>query len=203
MSSILDELYLLGYVGVFGLSLLSSLIVFVPVPYLAIILVASLSGRFDPVLLVVSSSIGSAIAKLVIFQACYSGQKLVPEKIKLNLAAFQRIFSKYAWLAVFIAASTPIPDDIVYVPLGFSRYNRVKFFASTLAGKIVLVSVIVYGGVFLNSSMLVFFAGEGQRPAEVIWTIGLTVAAVTILLTYLIGKIDWTKWMEERPEQNE
>ncbi len=192
-----SELYAFGYAGILGLSLLASLIVFVPLPYLAVILLAVLSGSFNPALLVISSALGSAIGKLIIYQACYTGQRLISEKTKSNLLAFQRIFSKYAWVAVFIAAATPIPDDIVYVPLGFSRYNRGKFFVSTLAGKTVLVGIIVYGEAFLNSAILSIFVGEGQQPTQLVWLIGIIVAALTILLTFVIAKIDWTKWIQK------
>ena len=90
----IEELYALGYLGIFGLSVASNLIVFVPLPYLAIILVAALSGRFDPIMLIISSGIGSALGKLVIYQACYSGQKLVSEKIKANLGAFRSVYAR-------------------------------------------------------------------------------------------------------------
>ncbi|MHB2037222.1 MAG: VTT domain-containing protein [Nitrososphaerales archaeon] len=192
------ELYSLGYIGIFALSLVFSLIVFVPLPYLAIVLVVALSGRFEPVLLVISSAAGSALGKLVIYQACYSGQRLVDEKTKANLRTFRTIFASYAWAAVFVAAATPIPDDIVYVPLGFARYNRIRFFTATLVGKTLLASIIVYGSGFLANSMLgSLLIGGGQEAGYAgIIMIAVVFAGLTFLLTYFIARFDWRKWIE-------
>lgn len=191
-------LYSLGYFGIFALSLGASLIVFVPLPYLSVILVAALSGQFDPVLLVISGATGSAIGKMIIFQTCYSGQRIVDEKTRKNLTTFRNIFSEYAWIAVMIAASTPIPDDIVYVPLGFARYNRPRFFVATLIGKTLLTFIIVYGASFLTNSVLglLLFGRNGASATEVIAT-GVAFAAITLVMTFLISSFDWEKWLEK------
>ena len=200
----IEQLYALGYVGIFGLSLASNLIVFVPLPYLAIILVAALSGRFDPIFLIISSGVGSAIGKLIIYQACYSGQRLVDERTKTNLKAFRMFFANYAWVAVLLAASTPIPDDIVYIPLGFARYNRVRFLTATIIGKTLLVSIIVLGASFLRNSFLgsILIGGnQGTSLVEII-TVASIFAVLTIVLTYFIARFDWYKWLERRyPER--
>ena len=192
------NLYSLGYLGIFALSLGASLIVFIPLPYLSIILAAALSGRFDPTLLVISSATGSALGKMLIYQTCYSGQRIIDEKTKQNLTAFRTVFAKYAWIAVLIAASTPIPDDIVYVPLGFARYNRFRFFVGTLIGKTVLASIIVYGATFLTNSLLgLLLVGGNKAGTMQIIAIGVVFAAVTLLLTLVIARIDWGKWLEK------
>jgi membrane protein DedA with SNARE-associated domain len=192
------NLYSLGYLGIFALSLGASLIVFVPLPYLSVILAAALSGRFDPTLLAISSSTGSALAKMIIYQTCYSGQRIVDEKTKQNLTAFRTIFAKYAWIAVFIAASTPIPDDVVYVPLGFARYNRLRFFTGTLMGKTILALIIVYGATFLTNSVLgLLLVGSNKASTMQIIAIGGAFAAFTLLLTFFISRMDWRKWLEK------
>lgn len=190
-------LYTLGYFGILVLSLGANLIVFVPIPYLAILLVAALSGRFDPLLLIVSGALGSALGKMVVFQACFSGQKVVNKKTKANLDAFARLFSSYAWIAVVLAAATPIPDDIVYVPLGFARYNRLKFFISTLVGKAFLVSILVYGAGLLSISPVGSFFLGGQNDIIQLVVTGAIFAILTLFLTILIAHINWSKWAEK------
>ena len=191
-------LYSLGYSGIFALSLGASLIVFVPLPYLSVILVAALSGRFDAAILVIMSATGSALGKMIIFQACYSGQRIVDDKTKRNLEAFRNIFAEYAWIAVLVAASTPIPDDIIYVPLGFARYNRIRFLLATLIGKTLLALVIVYGASFLTNSVLglLLFGGNEVSTTELI-AIGVAFAAVTLVVTFAISRTDWAKWLEK------
>lgn len=186
----------LSYFGILALSLGANLIVFVPLPYLAVILVAALTGRFDPILLIVSSALGSALGKMIVFQACYSGQKIVKEKTRANLESFRRLFSSYAWIAVIVAASTPIPDDMIYVPLGFARYNRVKFFISTLLGKTVLVSILVYGATLLTNSALGSFLAGSESNIIRLAIVGVTFAFLTFMLTFLIARINWDDWIK-------
>jgi len=38
-------------------------------------------------------------------------------------------------LGAFISALTPIPDDLVYIPLGFAKHNPLKFASTVFAGK--------------------------------------------------------------------
>ena len=172
------------------------MIVFVPLPYLAVILVVALTGRFDPTLLIVSCALGSALGKMIVFQACYSGQRIVKEKTRANLESFRRLFSSYAWIAVIVAASTPIPDDMVYVPLGFARYNRVKFFISTLLGKTILVSILVYGATVLTNSPLGSLLAGSESSTSELAIVGGTFAFLTLLLTFLITRINWEDWIE-------
>ena len=61
------------------------------------------------------------------------------EKTKQRMLPFQRLVKKYGAAAAFVAAATPIPDDIVYVPLGLAKYNPLRFFIATLTGKLYYV----------------------------------------------------------------
>lgn len=190
------------YLGIFALSFGANLIVFVPLPYLAIVLVAALSGRFDPILLILSSAIGSAIAKMVIYQACYTGQSIIKERTRENLEAFRRLLSRYVWIAVIVAASTPIPDDMVYVPLGFARYNRTKFFVSTMVGKLALVSVLVYGARTVSNSVLGSILAPKEADSSQLLVVGVIFAILTIVLTIWISRFDWYGWTQRHLEKS-
>ena len=64
------------------------------------------------------------------------------QKKQTKNETFQKLVKKYGAGALF-CCSTPIPDDLVYVPLGLAKYNPLRFFIATLTGKIVLCYVIV------------------------------------------------------------
>lgn len=188
----------LGYLGIFILSLGTNLIVFIPVPYLLLILLAALSGQFNPVVLVLSSAIGATIGKMIVFQSFYSGSRIVKEKSRRNLTSFNTLFANYAWIAVFLAAATPVPDDIVYAPLGLGRYNKIKFLTALLAGKTTITLAVVYGAVFLTNSFLgPILVGSGETGLIELIAIGIAFAVVAVLVTYLISRIDWEKWGEK------
>lgn len=190
--------YSLGYLGIFGLSLGTNLIVFVPVPYLLVILLAAVSGRFDLVLLVISSAIGATIGKMIVFQSFYSGSRVIKDKARSNLDSFRKVFERYAWFAVFLAAATPVPDDIVYVPLGLARYNRIRFFIALFAGKTIITLMVVYGAAYLTSSVIgPLLLGEGESGTLELAIVGTVFAAVALAITYIIARIDWKEWIEK------
>lgn len=190
--------YSLGYLGIFGLSLGTNLIVFVPVPYLLVILLAAVSGQFDLALLVISSAIGATIGKLIVFQSFYSGSRVIKDRARSNLDSFRKVFERYAWFAVFLAAATPVPDDIVYVPLGLARYNRMRFFLALLAGKTIITLMVVYGATYLTNSVIgPLLLGEGESGTLELAIVGITFAAVALAITYIIARIDWKKWIEK------
>lgn len=188
----------LGYLGIFALSLGTNLIVFIPVPYLLLILFAALSGQFNLALLVISSAIGATFGKMIVFQSFYSGSRAIKKEASKNLMTFQTIFAKYAWIAVFLAAATPVPDDIVYVPLGLGRYNRVKFFIALLAGKTSITLIVVYGAVFLTNTVFgSFLLGSGETGTIELILAGVAFAIVALVVTLLISRMDWAKWAEK------
>jgi membrane protein DedA with SNARE-associated domain len=70
----------LGYVGVLITTLIISLIVFVPIPYIPVLVIALLSGKFDPNLLALSSAIGVTLGRTIVFLASYRGRSLIKKK---------------------------------------------------------------------------------------------------------------------------
>lgn len=194
----------LGYLGIFLLSLGTNLIIFIPVPYLLLILFAALSGQFNPALLTILSAVGATLGKMIVFQSFYTGSRVIKEGARKNLTAFRTVFGRYAWVAVFLAAATPIPDDIVYVPLGLAQYNRVRFFTALLAGKSVITLIVVYGATFLTNTVFGdLLLGRGTTSTLELVVLGISFAAVAIVITLLISRIDWNKWVEKHFQKKE
>lgn len=133
-----------GYLGLTLVSFFGSLIPFVPFPAFILLATMSVGNQFDPHALALISAVTATAAKQVIFYASYEGRKIITEKTRKRIKPFERLVKRYGAVAAFLAAATPIPDDLIYVPLGLARYNPLRFFISTLAGKIVLGYAIVY-----------------------------------------------------------
>ena len=107
----------LGYLGILIISFIGSIIVFVPVPYFPILVTASFNPKFDPHLIALVSAVGTVAAKTIIFLFSYYGRNIMSDKTKKRMLPLQRLVSKYGWPGAFAAALTPIPDDLVYIPL--------------------------------------------------------------------------------------
>ena len=105
---------------------------------------------------------------------------------------FQRLVKRYGAGAAFFAAATPIPDDLVYVPLGLAKYNPKRFFIATLTGKLVLSYVIVFASHYLGLSLVEPFL-ENIDDATPIY-IGIVVfgASMTAVIVLLL-RLDWEK----------
>ena len=179
-----------GYLGLFGASFLGSLLLFVPMPYFFLVVIASTSSNFDPTIIGIVSAIGATTAKVIIFQLSYTGSKLMSESAENRLKPFMRLVSKYGGIAAFLAAITPLPDDLVYIPLGLARYGRMKFILFTLAGKIIFTMSIAWG-VRLSIDYVSFFTDVSDTSGAILVTIIFFVIA--IITIYMIIKLNWAK----------
>jgi uncharacterized membrane protein YdjX (TVP38/TMEM64 family) len=139
-----------------------------------------------------SSALGAILAKTIIFYASYYGRRSLSTQTKKRIYPLQKLVAKYGSLAAFIAALTPIPDDLVYIPLGLTKYTPWKFVVSTFLGKFILNEIIVWGSVYLGRPFIDKVISNNVDPITLIL---VTVASVAFLglLIYLSLKIDWEK----------
>ena len=124
---------------------------------------------------------------------------------------FQKLVKRYGGSAAFVAAATPIPDDLVYIPLGLAKYNPKRFFVATLSGKIVLFYVIVLISHYTGLSLLepVLQGIDDPLPVYIgIIALGVAMTVVVILLLRLnwekiLGRIaPWTLDDDDNNNQN-
>ncbi len=181
-----------GYVGLGLVSFFGSLIPFVPIPSFLLLATMSVGNQFDIHILALLSAITAAVAKQIIFTVSYTGRRIITEKTKQRMMPFQRLVKRYGGAAAFVAAATPIPDDLVYIPLGLAKYNPKRFFLATLSGKLILSYVIVLVSHFLGISLVEPYLEQIENPL----TVYIGFAVFTIALTaivILMFKLDWHK----------
>lgn len=182
-------------VGYFGLSLVSffgSLIPFVPLPSFLLLATMSVGNQFDLHALALLSAITATAAKQIIFYVSYGGRKIINETTRKRIRPFERLVKRYGAAAAFIAAATPIPDDLVYVPLGLAKYNPKRFFIATFTGKIALSYVIVFTSHTLGLSLVSPLLEQVQSATEVyigIIVFGASMTGVVVLML----RLDWAK----------
>ena len=197
-----------GYLGLVLVSFFGSLIPFVPFPSFLLLAAMSIGNQFDPHALALISAVMVTAAKLVIFYASYGGRKIITEKTRKRIKPFERLVKRYGSVAAFVAAATPIPDDLIYIPLGLARYNPLRFFISTLAGKIVLGYAIVYVSRGFGFSFIDPLLGKVQDMNElyigtaifICMTTGIVVLMLRLNWEKILGKVaPWTL----NPEKDE
>ena len=181
-----------GYLGLTIVSFFGSLIPFVPIPSFVLVATMAVGEQFDIHVLVLIAAITSTAAKQIIFYASYGGRKIISEKTKKRMLPFQKLVKRYGGSAAFVAAATPIPDDLVYIPLGLAKYNPKRFFVATLLGKFVLYYVIVLISHYMGLSLLEPVLREIDDPLPVyigIIALGIAMTVVVILLL----RLNWEK----------
>jgi len=200
-----------GYLGLTIVSFFGSLIPFVPIPSFVLVATMAVGEQFDIHILVLIAALTSTAAKQIIFYASYGGRKIISEKTKKRMLPFQKLVKRYGGSAAFVAAATPIPDDLVYIPLGLAKYNPKRFFVATLLGKFVLYYVIVLISHYMGLSLLEPVLREIDDPLPVyigIIALGIAMTVVVILLLRLnwekiLGKIaPWTLEDDDNNNQN-
>jgi len=181
-----------GYLGLSIVSFFGSLIPFVPIPSFVLVATMAVGEQFDIHVLVLIAALTSTAAKQIIFYVSYGGRKIISEKTKKRMKPFQKLVKRYGGSAAFAAAATPIPDDLVYIPLGLAKYNPKRFFVATLLGKIVLYYVIVLISHYMGLSLLEPILQDIEDPLPVyIGIIGLGLAMTIIVI--LLLRLDWER----------
>ena len=200
-----------GYIGLALVSFIGSLIPFVPVPSFILLATMSVGEQFDLHILALISAFTATIAKQIIFYASYGGRRMISEQTKKRMKPFQKLVKRYGGAAAFVAAATPIPDDMVYIPLGLAKYNPKRFFIATLSGKIVLCYIIVLISHYTGLSILEPILEDIDDPFAIyagIIVFGAIMTAIVILLLRLdweriLGRVaPWTLDDDEDATQN-
>jgi len=178
-----------GYLGAFLISVLGSLIPFLPVPYLVPIVL--MAKTLDPLLLGVVAGVGGAVGKLTSYGLGRFGRKFLGEERRKKMNVLGKAIGKYGALAVFLFALTPLPDDVVYIPVGLTGLNMAKFMFANMLGKIVLSWIVAYTGRLYFDLAGLFLGREGGFAATIIAVIAM------IIITIILLRIDWEEVVEE------
>ena len=104
-----------------------------------------------------------------------------------------KVFDKYGPVAIFIFALTPLPDDLLFIPLGIMRYSFVKAFIPAIIGKTLMTFIVAYSGQQSIEFITVIFGESGL--------LGTAITAVVLaLVIYSMIKSNWEKMFEKHVE---
>ena len=181
-----------GYLGLGLVNFFGSLIPFIPLPGFLLLATMSVGDEFNLHVLVIVSALTATVAKQIIFYVSFQGRRIMNEKTRKRMRPFERLVKRYGAAAAFVAAATPIPDDLIYVPLGLSRYNPKRFFIATLSGKIVLSYCIVLISHSLGLSLIEPYLKDVHDMTAIYIGIAIFVVMMTAAIVLLL-RLDWQK----------
>jgi len=177
-----------GYFGVFIISFIGSVSVVFPIPYTLVIFF--LGSSLDPFFVAVSGGLGSALGEFSGYALGYYGRTVVSEERRRKMDYMVKLFDRYGPVAIFFFALTPLPDDLLFIPLGVMRYAFWKAFIPALLGKTLMTFILAYSGQQSIGLIESLFAGSGEL---------VTVVTLVLLIVIIVAmiKIDWEKLFEK------
>lgn len=146
---------------------------------------AALLGTADPISIGFLVAIGAAIAKFIHYIVTFFISGHIGEQRRKRLDAVAPRLRRWGFVALFIVAATPMPDEPVVIPLGLLKYNPAKFFLAYFAGKL----SITVAGAYLGRLGEGLLASVISQEAIIIVSIVLTIAITVMLLKVDVEKI--------------
>ena len=183
-----------GYLILALINFFGSLVPFVPLPGFLFLATMSVGNEYDLHALALISAVTATVAKQIIFFVSFGGRRIMNAKTRKRMRPFERLVKKYGAAAAFFAAATPMPDDIIFVPLGLAKYNAKRFFVATLAGKLVLSYVIVFISHYIGLSFIEPFLEDVDDATPVYVGVAIFAAMMTAVIVILL-KLDWQRIM--------
>ncbi|MGD6935292.1 MAG: VTT domain-containing protein [Candidatus Bathyarchaeia archaeon] len=128
---------------------------------------------------------GSALAKSVHYMTTFVISKRLSNERQQRLNADAKLVNRWAFLFLFAAATTPIPDDPIVIPLGLTKYSPYKFFSAYFLGKLLITTT----GAFLGSWTGQQFSGWMSPEVTIAVSVALTIIITVALLKVDLGKL--------------
>jgi len=201
-SWLVDITLLIGYPGAFVISFLGNATILLPFPYVGVPFI--LGGLrdfpldvfvFNPWIVGLVAGVGAALGEMISYLVGYSGGALIDENQKNGFRDFVHKYPKATPFVLWFLAVTPIPDDVLLVPLGAAKYSWWRVFVPQLIGKTMFLTAIAWAGRIGMDWIGLLFGGIdiNNTFTKSVEVIGLL---LVILAIYLMVKTDWSKMLQ-------
>ncbi len=176
-----------GLIGVFLAMLVGNLTIMVIMPSTVVPFLVAAAG-VNPIAVGVASGLGALLGEYSGYLLGVLGSGAALRRYPDAYEIVQRIVGrrpKIVWLMLFLFSLLPLPDDVLFIPLGIIRYGWWKLFLPALAGKLMAGWFIAYGG-HVSGALV-----EPQRLTleSLLGQIGLL--AFLVAFTYGLLRIPW------------
>lgn len=177
-----------GYLGVFLSMLIGNLTIVIILPTTVVPFLVAATG-LNPFFIALLSGLGAELGELLGYLIGRWGSRVVERHRPEGYTAVRRIIQRRPRaipLLLYFFSTLPLPDDILFVPLGVARYPFWKLLWPSLAGKVTAGLAIAFSGV-----------GAEAIVAEGVVTLGSVLRqigflAAIVVFFYLLLKIRWT-----------
>lgn len=179
-----------GYLGIFLFSMISNSIPYTTVPYLLVLIIiakniTSYSGR---IILILLSTIGAVMGKLMVYFMGYGLSPIITShKFRSIVEILRR--SRSVFIAITVFAALPLPDDILFIPLGAIKYDIKRYVIALFIGKLTLTYIAV------NLGVQTYWLLE-EAAGFPVWISIPVMILFTIYIIYIIANVNWNLIIE-------
>lgn len=205
---LLDVSLMMGFPGLFVISFLGNATILVPFPYVgAPFILGGLQDSvsheflFDPTLIGLVGGAAATLGEMTGYLIGYLGGRYVGTGQRESFLQFVQLRPRLTPAVIWFLAVTPLPDDILIVPLGAARYPWWKVIIPQLIGKTMLLTAIAWAGRAGLGWVEAFLASGGPTSLVSKFTGVLTVLLV-LAVVYLIIRIDWSRLISPKPRED-
>ena len=203
-SWLLDFSLLLGYPGAFLISAIGNATILVPFPYVGVAFILgglrdelTLAFVFDPWLIGIVSGIGAMIGEMTGYLIGYGGGRLIDEDQTSAFKSFVDSHPRATPFVVWFLAATPIPDDVLVIPLGAARYSWWKVALAQLIGKTMFLMGIAWSG-RIGLDFVGSILGSTDPLSLLSRVIEVSSVLLVIFAIYSLVRIDWNSLVSRR-----
>jgi membrane protein YqaA with SNARE-associated domain len=201
-SWLVDLTLLIGYPGAFIVSFLGCATILLPFPYVGVPFIlgglrnlALDAFAFNPMIVGLVAGVGAALGEMISYLIGYGGGALISEDQKNGFRDFVQKRPRTTPLVLWFLAVTPIPDDVLLVPLGAARYSWWRVFVPQLLGKTMFLTAIAWAGQIGMDWIGILLGGTDLNNAltKSLEVIGLL---LVILAIYIIVRTNWSNRLQ-------
>ncbi len=188
-----------GAGGFFIAAFVSNLIPFFPAIYLGFLAIASAFSKslWNIVLLTLSAGVGAGLGKFVVFGTSgILGRRFMKEEKRVRIEKAFSASKIGIFILVVLFAALPLPDDVLYIPLGAAGFKSTTFLVGVVVGKVILTGIVT--GLSSTASWIVKYFVGSEKPESPLLLAILTAIMVffTGILLMMVYYVDWMKVTE-------
>jgi len=136
-----------GFIAVFLLSLIGCLSV-VPIPYTYILFLIAMHYELNPIIVSLGGAFGSTLGETIAWLLGRASSSILRDtKYFKRIEAIIKFTKSHSSITLpiltFIFALTPLPDKILFLPLGVVRYSVLRLLPAAFMGKMVMNIIII------------------------------------------------------------
>lgn len=197
IEAFIESLRSYGLAGLFLASLLSNLIPMFPAIYLSLVMILSaiMEGIAWKLIVILVGGIGAGLGKFIVFYTSNIVGKRAFKAKRRELEKLMQATGRSMGLIVFLFAALPLPDDVLYIPLGAAGYKPTTFLFAVTTGKIVLTAIVSGLGSTANKIIQWMIMSGDTGYLSYAEALLVLVIGTAIFLT-VIYYVNWSRVLE-------